>query len=320
MTGTLDSRTRRGLRAALLGSVIVGLAGCGVAEAAAPGHSASGGWSGPAPDVSSFPHVRASDDITLPLSALELSSADTQTLYAATQKLRAQCLARFGVASTDVTTLEPESLGPDLSRRYGVVDLAVATTSGYHPPTTGMGAAHDKGSPQAWDPSTVEYQLTFGRTAEGQVLSPMPVDKDGNQLPLGGCVAEAQSQLRGASDQDTVLLEQIGGQSSGAAEADARVQAAWAAWSQCMKAAGFVYDSPWQPNDSFTGSTVTDEERRTAVADVQCKQSTNLVGIWSGVEGAYQQVLLNQHSSQIANLRAALKVQVAAARSVLAGR
>lgn len=68
-----------------------------------------------------------------------------------------------------------------------------------------------------------------------------------------------------------------------------------------MLRAGYSYQSPWDANDDRRWGTITVSqlEIETAVADVSCKKQTNLVGVYSAVQGAYQYQLINERSQEL---------------------
>ena len=93
---------------------------------------------------------------------------------------------------------------------------------------------------------------------------------------------------------------------------DSRYAKAVQAWAGCMKDRGYRYSDPlaaigdpaWQVPDDQRPSPV---EVATATADVQCKISTNLIGVAVAVQAAYDQQYINAHSSQLADYTQHLK-------------
>lgn len=83
---------------------------------------------------------------------------------------------------------------------------------------------------------------------------------------------------------------------------DSRYLAAATAWRQCMSERGFDYADPmaaigderWRAGNEADASQIA-----TAVADVQCKVSTNLVGIGAAVQGAYDAQYVAAHRDQL---------------------
>lgn len=84
-----------------------------------------------------------------------------------------------------------------------------------------------------------------------------------------------------------------------------------------MERAGFDYSTIWDPNDQAWPEPVTDEEIAVAIADVECKQETNVLGVWMAVEAAYQVSAIRQHENELDALRIELSAEVANATQVL---
>ena len=139
-------------------------------------------------------------------------------------------------------------------------------------------------------------------------------DADGDKLPQGGCIGEADWTLGGAQPPAPADVLDV----YKSAESDSRVQDAWKSWSTCMKDAGYDYKSPWEPNNAKWPEQVSQKEIDTAVDDVKCRQSTNLVGTWMAVEAAYQRKALQNDPEGFAKMKAWHDDRVRTAAEVLA--
>ncbi len=84
-----------------------------------------------------------------------------------------------------------------------------------------------------------------------------------------------------------------------------------------MAAAGFTYLNPWQPNDQpkWKDPAKRTEQVNTAIADVDCKQNVNLVGVWMAAESAYQRTAIRDNGAALDTLRKNLQTQAANARA-----
>jgi len=90
-------------------------------------------------------------------------------------------------------------------------------------------------------------------------------------------------------------------------------------WSQCMSERGYSYDDPqaavgdtkWQ-QDRMT-STASAAQIATATADVECKISTNLIGVAVAVQDAYDQQYIDAHADALSAYKSALLSAVHAA-------
>lgn len=94
---------------------------------------------------------------------------------------------------------------------------------------------------------------------------------------------------------------------------DSRYVPILAQWSGCMHDKGFDYPDPRAAffDDQWTvnrrnGLGVTPQEIATAVADMDCKISTNLVGWAVAVQSAYDQVYIDSHPDALAAWRTQL--------------
>lgn len=93
-------------------------------------------------------------------------------------------------------------------------------------------------------------------------------------------------------------------------DGDSRYLAAAARWSACMKEQGFDYATPKDAQSAAFDYTspMPERERMTlAKADVECKVSTNLVGVAVAVETAYQNRYIASHQLQLEQMRAAIE-------------
>lgn len=90
---------------------------------------------------------------------------------------------------------------------------------------------------------------------------------------------------------------------------DTRWLAAERAWSKCMSGRGFRYRSPvdlmyywYDRGDAPLGAA----ELSSAKADLDCKRQTNLVGIGSAVQAAYDQLYIEKNQAALTDFRAAV--------------
>src|SRR5680860_650811 len=129
--------------------------------------------------------------------------------------------------------------------------------------------------------------------------------RQGMEIPEGGCFGQARRTVaEGGPAFDPSLAEQLGGQAWFQSEEDSRVKAAYQSWSECMRGKGFDYRTSRDANNDarWSGPEVIDAEIAVAVADVQCKKETNLVGIRMAVETAYQRMLIMDHAEELQQL------------------
>ena len=88
-----------------------------------------------------------------------------------------------------------------------------------------------------------------------------------------------------------------------------------------MKAAGHPYPSPEAAiGDSrwdLEKPAISDDEKRTAVADATCKWSSGLVSRWHAADAALQRKLVHKHAGRFALLRTDLNERVQRATAIL---
>jgi hypothetical protein len=256
------------------------------------------------PPVDSFTPVTSSDQIALPFDAYLLTAEQDQLNLKANNLLVRRCGERFGVEVTMPVGLNPTPNELN-ARRYGIIDGKRAQSYGYRPEQSPA----EVDGPE-WNPSEREMAV-LGMSDDGSALR----DSNGEPLPEGGCIAEADEALGGSEPPAPVDVVDV----FKSAEGDSRIQAAWKRWSACMKDAGYDYASPWEPNNAKWPAEVTPKEIQTAVDDVECRSSTNLVGTWMAVEAAYQREAIEKDPEAFATMKDWHDNRVRAAADALKG-
>ncbi len=273
-----------GCRALLAGTSLLAVTACGTEEPAAPPSTTT--------------------PLTLPFDAYKTTPEQRATLGDAHNLLVARCMRERGVAveppAEDAALIA--ALDPGNSRRYGVADTEAAGRYGYHlarPPSPDTTAAWAAGLSAA---TRGHLYGTGGRH---------------------GCLDRASLVLeRGArkadwpwlSRQDALTLEQ--------SAKTPEVVAAAGRWRACMTGAGHAYPSPeaaitdsrWNLDER----AVTEDEKRTAVADTRCKWSSGLVAAWHAADAELQRALVRDNAARFAALRADLAYRLRRASAVLA--
>lgn len=224
----------------------------------------------------------AATHLQLPLDRYLLSVPQQERVGTARVVLLNACLREHSLpARVDL----PRPAGPRSwnERRYGITDRSLAARYGY-----GLGGCDPRRLPPRH------------RTA-------VPTE----------CLAAARHRLAPVAVPDPLLAQRLSAEGYGRSRADARVTAAVRAWSWCMRASGHRYADPLQPlgdpHVSGDGSTAV----AAALADVSCKTTTDLIGVWSSVEAGHQRRLIAAHGPALAALEQAIRRQLAAADAVL---
>jgi hypothetical protein len=208
-----------------------------------------------------------------------------------------------------------------VARRYGILSLQHAQSSGYRPSAQLLAQlTGETGGDAEWRPSDRDVLVLTGLDADGTpaTAAERPRASDGELLTDGGCSAAAARALdKGLLPVSADLVEILEGQAFTAAEQDPVVVQAWRDWSACMRRSGHDYSSPWQPNDTDWGKTVTEQEIRTAVDDVQCRHQTGMTDKWVATEVSHQLRLISEHEDRLKRLRDYNRSRVARADDLL---
>lgn len=276
------------------------------------------------PPIESVPRITDASQITLPLDIYVPSSQEVQTLRHGVYAAIDACMAGFGftydaplwyLGESGMFPMENGRISHDLL--YGLLDMAQAQRSGYHPnliPAEEERAQAEQDWQQEYDrlfSHSHAYLNVMGAEFGGGTYA-------GRTIPEGGCFGEGQRQVQGSDIELVRLFDTLGGQSWQAASEDGRVQAVFEKWSVCMSKAGFNYDTPWTANNEAGGPDVTDAEIAIAVADVRCKQQTNVVGVYAAVDGAYQRVLIDKYAVELGDAKTAFDSAVDKAETLIA--
>ncbi|MER5635682.1 hypothetical protein ABT095_01855 [Kitasatospora sp. NPDC002227] len=261
------------------------------------------------PSATAVPEVRSGADIRLPFDAY-LTPADQQrTVSLAEQRLARTCMRRFGLDWPDQSQ-PPVPTAPINARRYGVIDAAEVARIGYHPPAD---PAPDPNAVKPADP-TPEMTMVYGGKGGVSELRGVPI-------PDGGCLGEARRKLGiGDYSAGSADLNRIPTDSFALAQRDPRYTAVTAAWSACMRTAGYPYADIWRANNDprWSGGTPSALELATAEADVACKLSTRLPTVLLTVETEIQTAAIRHNAEALDRARDRQKATLAQATAVLA--
>jgi hypothetical protein len=212
----------------------------------------------------------------------------------------------------------------------------------YPPPgETGAGAASlaralEIGGSRLWgvsDPTAArEYGYNLPSADPGQPLTPPPNKKNllppaelavldgttslkgtaGQGVPRGGCIGQTNRELAtaGISYIGSQVVSQISDESFVRTLSDPRTLAVFGKWSACMRSHGYDYSSPLDPPGRFNlNAPPTTAEIQTAVTDVACKFTTNLLGVTFAVQSDYQNTLINNNVQELAQVKATVDAE-----------
>ncbi|MEU9875919.1 hypothetical protein [Streptomyces phaeochromogenes] len=313
----MRARTRqRTLRIGAAVALSAALAGCAEGQAAEPRPTASG-----PPPVTGVPMMLGVGSLVLPIESYLFTDRQVARLFRARAVLTASCMKRFGHRWPVPTETAPDTgtLNPaNTAHRYGITDARLAARYGYHP-APGSAPSRSKEKSPGPKPGPEEMLLLTGLRDDG---TPAGKDERGRAIPTGGCQGEATAALSGdpekIGNRELVGTINIGSYSD--SQKDPRVVEVFRAWSRCMKRQGHQYADPTQvpgKDPEFTGPKATRAEIALAETDVRCKRGTNVIGVWSSVDAAYQRRAMSAKTRELAAVKRDIRRQVTNADRVL---
>lgn len=304
-------------RSALILACATAAAGCG-AGSPSSARSSKPVLAVAQPVPSYIPTLATTSGLSLPIQAYLVPEENHTQMLRADGVLVRQCMARFGFSYTppDFSTPAQVDNVTNMSRRYGVVDISLVGTYGYHKPKAKTPAAPATGAPASHLMSSSE-QLVFLGNSPGSGFERKSQVYQGQHIPEGGCSGEAQSKL--GTGMNERLAEDINDASYHQSLANPAVLATFAKWSACMKQRGYSLPSPAQAPGFELAPSPTATEIQQAKADVTCKTRTNVVGVWFTVESAVQSQLIARNEEALTGLRNAEQSTLRKAAQVLQG-
>lgn len=311
-----DGKQRRAAGAFGLAALLA--AGCGCASShALPTAHASG-----SPGTVGVP--TDSPTIALPLDAFVMTPQQTSSLLNAYQLLLARCVRASGFSFRTEDASNAAASTVNAQTRFGLNSLQDARIYGYEPDAARRAADARARSEPVY--SDAEDVVIFGKTTNGRPP----------KTPAG-CSGQAWSQLGntgpdGASYASTPFAVSLEERAHASTESDARVAAVNAQWSACMRQRGYAFTDPaaasgsprWRQAAAAAQSDAppmpAPAEIATAVADVQCKRSTDYVGTLTRVDTGYQNRLIDQNLAALQAEKSRRDAVLEKAAQVLAGR
>lgn len=239
------------------------------------------------------------------------------------------CMKNYGISylknTPDITAKVARGFAIADSRRYGISDMDAAQKFGYHlpPAATSTGKLTTEADPHLSGPEmSVLTGVSVGHAQMGKIsASSRKVGSyKGKAIPQGGCVGTADRALQEpgstkALRQANLLAAGLERKAFLKTQTHPRVRIVFHKWSMCMKSRGYSYANPIKAATDRTwdmGKPATRREIAIAVADVKCKQQTDLVNIEYRVESALENSLIRQHKTDLAPLKTAVSAQVSA--------
>ncbi|MBQ1092283.1 hypothetical protein [Streptomyces sp. B93] len=260
--------------------------------------------------------------LELPLERYMQTYEETVTLDDAERRLQSECMAEYGLE----VAFPPAGMNPppndndaNMERRYGITDRAAAEKYGY-------GLPEDLQRQQRTElPALTQPQVEVlsGRTSLNPAdtgAAPARASFNGKKIHKDGCAGWADDTL-GTRNLDFTLVSELDGQSLVKSRETPEVRAVLADWSACMKDKGHTVDVPYNAIDLAprAGDTPSAEEIAVAVADIDCKESTNLVRTWFTEDARIQREQIAEHREELTALRRGHTGALTAAEAALGG-
>lgn len=316
-----DRRTRARTVAAVAVAGVMTFTVMGAVIACAPSHQDSNPNAAEAVaelSLGDIPTIRTGADIALPIDEYWVPADDQNLVLRAEEVAMTSCMARFGL-EWDVEFHEVTLDRFPHDRLFGIVDLDVAKEYGYH--AAGSGTMNPDGTITDPIKEASSVEITEEQDAVASGLTEL-TEVNGVEIPAGGCIAEARTEVGTQDGFVLELTETTIGYSAIEADKDPRVLKGFDQWSQCMAESGFRYRTPWDAigDPSWATAEATEGEIAVAVADVECQQKTNLTGLRVAVAAAWQEEYMQDRKEDFVALKERIAQQIAQAKSILAAQ
>jgi hypothetical protein len=310
--------------------VALGLISLAAASAAAcsasppPSMSSSDATNGfTTPDTSSAGSTATPDTADghgLPVQKYLITDSEAVKFQDAQDVLITQCMKGFGftfIPQRPAPSTGVDSDAANMSRRYGVSNLATIDAYGYH---ARAAPAPPPPIDELTSLSVAEYEVLWGHSekSDSDTVTRTP---SGVPIPSGGCMVEsAQTFDRLApTPKQARLPGQINSDSFTRSQSDPRVVTVIAAWSKCMAGSGYAVTSPLAVMAPFTGPLpASAAEIAEAKADLACKDRTRLIETWDTVETQLENQMIAQNKQSLTTVAQDLQAGLKVAAQVLA--
>jgi len=248
----------------------------------------------------------------LPIARYSYTEAENIAIESAQHVLTRRCLRTYGIAY-EPTKPDPNAPEP-ADRRYGLSSAGEAARFGYHPNSDAM---QNERIPLPEDALPVFYGNRGSAPEGGEKLR-----YKGKEVPADGCFGQSVKRLSKEYDEPegSAVASRIATESYTKSLTALPVKEGFRKWSACMRNSGFRYASPMDPlnTPAFRGNTVSAKEKKTAVADVRCKERTGLLAIWFKAESRIQKAEIESNAEALEKLSTAHHKKAEAARRIVA--
>ncbi|MFF2075003.1 hypothetical protein ACFVXG_09605 [Kitasatospora sp. NPDC058162] len=248
--------------------------------------------------------------VTHPLDGYSVGAEESALIFRAMGQATRTCMTAKGFDYDPGPVSTPPPPTPIDTSLLGLLSVSAAQQTGYHrPPRPGGNGTSGTGNPSGQGP---EYQKALmGDHGTKAGAADPKADR--------GCMGEFERRLQAEGVKNTAsdLVGTLRAKAYDHAAVDSRVRAALADWQSCMTKLGYNYANPVQASSAAWPEQVSQEERDTAVADMNCKEQVKLLGTWNAVLTAYQQVYISRNEQALQADREISQQRIAAAKKLL---
>ncbi|MCT9083337.1 hypothetical protein [Streptomyces fulvoviolaceus] len=240
------------------------------------------------------------------------SDADYEVIRSAEQILTRDCMKDFGLTYRPTKNPTPTAAQ---DRRYGITDMDGAARYGYRMPP-------QQDTPEA-KLTKDQIKVLYGKRSLGaDSTKNLKLEYQGKKIPDDGCLGSAILGFRKPYEDKAgaEVASRISTASYESSQKVPEVRSVFEKWSSCMKQKRYDYASPMDALEtpSFLQGKVSANEKKTAVADVSCKERTGLLEVWFDAESAIQREMIKTDAKALKKLGELHRKKLSAARKILA--
>lgn len=250
--------------------------------------------------------IRSPDEVKRQIEYWLPTDAQVDAIKNAADAATRMCIAGFGIQLPKNLT-QPSSTGSQYFREQ-------SPEYGYFAPESVQQKGYDRivvVSPTSATSSPITDMLLSGRDASAAVVT----EYAGKKVPPGGCI-NVGIRATGGAPPDAASTQGLPAGGPKIPQNEPHLVSVYASWSACMKTKGLTYATPM---DAYLNpkwvvdngpSKHSSDEIGTAQADMECKESTNLVGVAVAVENAYDTNYITSHHADLLKAKRDLDLRV----------